>query len=147
MNELWHQVRFYVGSFLLFIADMIIFSLLDQYTIYGLLAFLCIVSSHHLSVARAIWVLSLLSLESFILYGQLGLSLIYTVPIIIIGMVWVRSVYQHRSLSYLLVALAIIGQTYLVEGVMLGLPTSLTYTITRIFVNLMVLWLISLIYE
>lgn len=147
MKELWHQVRFFGGSCLLFMGDMIAFSLMDQYIIYGLLAFFCLYSSQHLSLARAIWLLSLLSLESFIFYGQLGLSLVYTIPILLIALIWVRSIYQHRALSYLLLVLAIIGQTCIVERFLLELPLSLTYTITRIFVNIIVLWLISLIYE
>lgn len=132
---------FYGISCLLFIIDLGIFSIFEKPLIYSLLCFYMLQFSRPIGIARIIFSCLLLSLNPLIHHGRFGVSLIYLIPATLLGIKMRHTLYNSIWQYYLLLALCLFAQIALVEWWILSLPIGLTYTISTILVNILVIWL------
>jgi hypothetical protein len=137
-------VIFYGISCLLFLVDLGAFSIFEKPLIYSLLCFYILQLSRPMGLARIIFSYLLLSLSSLIHYGRFGLSLVYLIPATLLGIKIRHTLYDSVWQYYLLLILCVIGQICLVEWWILGLPISVSYTISTVLANLLVIWIMSL---
>lgn len=138
-------VIFYGISCLLFLIDLGAFSIFEKPLIYSLLCFYILQLSRAMGPVRIIFSCLLLSLSPLIHYGRFGISLVYLIPATLLGIKMKLTLYDAIWQYYLLLIACIVAQIGLVEWWILGLPISLSYTISTILVNLIVVWIMSLI--
>lgn len=135
---------FYGVSCLLFIIDLGAFSFFEKPLIYSLLCFLILQLSRPMPLTRIAFSCLLLSFNPLIHYGRFGISLVYLIPAILLGIKMRHTLYNSVWQYYLLLIACILAQIGLVEWWILGLPISLSYTISTVLVNLVVIWIMSL---
>jgi hypothetical protein len=138
------SVIFYGISCLLFLVDLGAFSIFEKPLVYSLLCFYILQLSRPLGLARIIFSCFLLSLSSLIHYGRFGINLVYVIPATLLGIKIRHTLYDAVWQYYLLLVACLIAQKVLVEWWILGLPISISYTISTVLVNLLVIWIMSL---
>lgn len=136
---------FYGIIFVLFFVDLACLSLFEKPYIYSLLSFYILQLALPISLIRIIICCLLLSIAPLINYGRFGLALIYVIPATLIGIKMRQTLYDSVWQYYVLLAACLLAQIILLEYFILHLPVSIPYTISTIFANLIVIWLISLI--
>jgi hypothetical protein len=77
-------------------------------------------------------------------YGRFGLALIYLIPATFLGIKMRHTFYDTVWQYYLLLAGCLLAQIALIEYGILGLPISVSYTISTIIANIGVIWIMSL---
>lgn len=137
----------YLSPFFFFIVDVISFAFFEKPLLYSLLCFYCIEISERFVTSTLLLSLLGLSLESFLFYGRFGIQLLYLLPLWFLGSFLHGILYKNRSLKFGILILALLVQSVGIEWYLLGLNQSFNYTISKIFVNLAMLYTISLTYE
>lgn len=135
---------FYIIASVLFIVDLGAFSVFEKPIIYSLLCFYIIQLAKPMGLCRIAFACLLLSLSPLIHYGRFGISLVYLIPATLLGIKMRHTLYDGIWQYYMLLVGCILAQIYLVEWWVLGLPISLSYTISTVIVNLLVIWIMSL---
>jgi hypothetical protein len=131
---------YYGIACLLFIIDLGAFSIFEKPLIYGLLCFYILQLSRPIGLTRIAFACLLLSLSPLIHYGRFGISLAYLIPATLLGIKMRHTFYDSVWQYYLLLAGCILAQIGIVEWWILGLPISVSYTISTIIVNILVIW-------
>ncbi len=138
MILLQRQPFLYSFIFSLFCFDVWSFFIFEQQILHLLFSFLIAHACYTRSIAPLATGIFFLGIESFIMYGMFGLSLLYTLPIII----FILTVHSYFYITLLYPVLAssigILVSILLCQGYLLGLPILDPYTIITIFVNLLV---------
>lgn len=146
MNITTNKYYLYAVILLCFFFDLIAFNLFEKQLVCTLLCFFSIYITRHTHFVSVFLMMALLSLESFLYYSRFGLQLIYLIPLYGIGSATQKIFYKNRVYPFLVLITLLLIQT-LLENYFLSLSTSFGYTISRIFVNITILWIISLIYR
>ncbi len=125
----------------LFFADLFLLSLFQKQSLYLLVClYVCQLYAPSLIYAPITFTALLIGLESFVLYGQFGLQLVYLLPATIIALQAKRSFYAPRLQPYLLLMLCMGAHTLLLDKIPLGSVPFLGFTKSQIIANLGVLW-------
>lgn len=135
---------FYGLAILYFIADLSFFSWFEKPCIYSLLCFFLLRIMHHAGPAQIIVMLILLSLNALIFYARFGLTLLYLIPLTFLAFHMSHTLYVRRWYPYCLLISSLLAQTILIEYFILHLPISAFYTISVIFFNLLLMFMVSL---
>jgi len=138
-------IIFYIAIFLFFFLDLAAFSFFEKPLLYSLLCFYLLQLSRPIPISRIIISCLLFCLSSLILYDRFGLSLIYVIPATLLGIKMRHILYNSSWQYYLLLALCLLVQIGLVEHLILHWSVSIPYTISTLFVNLMVIGTMSLV--
>lgn len=146
MNITTNKYYLYAVILLCFFFDLIAFNLFEKQLVCTLLCLFSIYITRHTHFVSVFLMMALLSLESFLYYSRFGLQLIYLIPLYGIGSVTQKIFYKNRVYPFLVLISLLLIQT-LLENYFLSLSTSFGYTVSRIFVNITILWIISLIYR
>lgn len=146
MHTRTNNYYLYVLILLLFILDLAAFNLFEKQLVCSLLCLFSICITRHTHFGGIVFMMVLLSLESFLYYSRFGLQLIYLIPVYSIGSVAQKIIYKSRVYPFLVLTTLLLIQSFL-DNYFLGLSTSFGYTISRIFVNIAILSSISLIYK
>lgn len=130
-----------IGFFLL---DLGAFTLFEKPLLFSLLCFYILQLARPISWPRIFTACGLASLEFLLFYGRFGLNLVYLVPATFLGIKMSHTLYESRWQYYLLLAASILSQKLLLEPFILGISSSITYTLSTLFANLIVLWVMNL---
>lgn len=136
---------FYTLCSLLFLIDLGALSIVERPLLYFLLCFYILQLSRPMGIARILFACGLLSLIPLIHYGRFGVGLIYLIPATLVGVKMRHILYDSIWHYYLLLAACILAQIGLVEYWILNLPISVSYTISTIAANILVIGIMSLI--
>ena len=128
---------------LLFCGDIWGFFLFESNTFHLLLCFLIVQMVYFRSRFSLITALFLLAIESWIIYGIFGFSLIYSAPIALLLFMF-HSYFYHTLLEPILISIIATLLSLSIQGLLLGLPISTPYAIGTIFANIGVITLFSL---
>lgn len=113
--------------------------------IYSLLALSAVALSHKISNMRLVGIFTALALESFLLYGQWGVQLIYLIPIAFIS----RSIWDifTRPTAHAIIILTecLIAQTLIIDS-LVGISVLSMFTLIKISINILLTISISLTY-
>ena len=134
---------FYGIAIILFFIDFASFSLFEKPFIYSLLCFYLLQLATPLGLRRIFTSCLLLSLPPIIHYGCFGLELIYLVPATLAGIKMRQWLYNSYWQYYLLLACCLLAQIVIIEYGILHLTISIPYTISTLFVNLIIIWIMS----
>lgn len=130
-----------VGFFFL---DVGAFTLFEKPLLLSLLCFYTLQLARPISWPRIVFGCTLASLEFLIFYGRFGLNLLYLIPATLLGIKMSHTLYESRWQYYLLLATCILSQKLILEPFILGISSTITYTLTTLFANLMVIWVMNL---
>ncbi len=133
-----------IGFFLLDLGAFIIF---EKPLLFSLLCFYILQLARPISWPRIITGCTLAGLEFLLFYGRFGLNLLYVIPATFLGIKMSHTLYESRWQYYLLLAACILSQKLLLEPFILGISSSITYTLSTLFANLGVIWVINLIFS
>ena len=133
-----HRILLYLIIFLLFCIDVWSFFFFEKQIFHLLLCFLIMHTYYSRSVSPTLTILSFLAIESFIMYGIFGLSLLYAIPATIF--IFTFHTYLYITILYPVFASStcLLLAILLIQGYLLGLPVSVPYTISTIFANIMI---------
>lgn len=134
---------FYVIASLLFLVDLGSFSIFERPIIYSLLCFYLLQLARPISWCRVTFVCLLFSLSSLLHYDRFGLALVYLIPATLLGIKMRNVLYESHWQYYLLLAACLLAQIIVVEHLILHLTISIPYTISTLFVNLVIIGLLS----
>lgn len=127
-----------------FFWDLGAFILFEKPLLFSVLCFYILQLARPISWPRIGTGCCLASLEFLIFYGRFGLNLLYLVPATFLGIKMSHTLYESRWQYYLLLATCILGQKLLLEPFILGISSSITYTLSTLFANLIVTWVMNL---
>ena len=136
-------INYYIIIVLLFIIDLAVFSYLEKPLIYSLLSFYIFQLAYPLGIVKIIVSCMLLSLESFIYYGRFGLDLLFILPATFIGIRLAHILYNSVWQFYLLLIVCLLAKITLIEWLILGQNVNPSYTISLVFANIGVVWIMS----
>ena len=128
---------------MLFCADVWGFFLFESNTFHLLLSFTIVQIVYFRSTSALIVALFLLSIESWIIYGIFGLSLLYAAPILILLFAFHSSLYL-TLLSPILASIICSVGSLLIQRFLIGGSISTPYAIGTIFANIGVVTAFSL---
>lgn len=135
---------FYFLVFIFFFIDLIAFSIQEKLFFYTLLCFYIMQLSRPISIFKIIFACTVLCITPLIVYGRFGLTLLYLIPATFLGIIMRHTLYKSYWQYYALLIACLLVQIYVIEYAILHLPVSGTYTISILFVNIVMIWLISL---
>lgn len=130
----------------LFFLDLGAFTLFERPLLLSLLCFYILQLSRPISWPRILFASGLASLEFLLFYGRFGLNLVYLIPATFLGIKMSHTLYDSRWQYYLLLATCILAQKIVLEPFILGISSSITYTLSTLFANLMMIWVINLFF-
>jgi hypothetical protein len=135
---------FYTASIILFCIDLATLYVFERPFTYCLLGFYISALARPMSLIRIIVSCFLLSIAPLISYGRFGLELVYLIPATLLGVKMRLTLYDSTWQYYVLFTVCLLAQIGLLEGKILGLAVSIPYTISVIFVNLVIIAIMSL---
>ncbi len=141
----WH--RELLTIIFLFMVDVSCIMLIYEPLVQSLLCFFCIKLFRNRPWSELGVVAFFIALYGLITTGRFGLSLVYLLPFAILVKEGQKLLYPHTWYPYVLVTLAIIIEQCLLLPFTLDIPCNIFYTNRIIYVNLMVLWGMSLKYN
>ncbi|HZW61393.1 MAG TPA: hypothetical protein VFF04_04150 [Candidatus Babeliales bacterium] len=135
------NTAFFYGLILLFLfIDICCFAFLEQPLINTLLCFyIVLLLQSNSSIIQLTAAASGLLLEFFVFYGRFIPSLVIIIPLTLIGLLIRKICYPNKSLRYGLLTATIVAQTYLVEPYFFHSQRLMTYTIMKVFANILVM--------
>ncbi len=136
-------IFFYLITFILFFIDLAALSLFEKPLIYSLLCFYILSLSKPISILRILLTCLLLSINPLISYGRFGLELVYLIPATLLGIKMHHTLYNAVWQYYLLLMLCLLAQIVIIEYGMLHLTISVPYTISVLFANIGLIWIMS----
>lgn len=128
----------------LFFLDLGAFTLFEKPLLLSLLCFYILQLSRPISWPRILFACGLASLEFLLFYGRFGLNLLYLIPATFLGIKMSHTLYESRWQYYLLLGACILSQKLLLEPFILGISSSINYTLSTLFANLVVIWVMNL---
>lgn len=137
-------IYFYFFVLFLFFIDTTLFFATTHIYSYGLLGLYTLELFKPVNIMRLSIMALLLSLESFLFFGQFGLCLIYLIPFTLLIVHAKQFVYGNRLYSLLLLSLFILIQSFGIEYGLLGIKPVVGYTNVKIIANIILTWIISL---
>lgn len=137
------QLLFYGITIILFLIDLGSISIFERPIIYSLLCFYLLQLARPISWWRITFVCLLFSLSSLLHYDRFGLALVYLIPATLLGIKMRKVLYDSYWQYYLLLAACLLAQIIVVEHLILHLSISIPYTISTLFVNLVIIGLLS----
>lgn len=137
-------IFFHLLAATFFLLDLAAFSFFERTLLYSLLCFYILSLSGIVTIPRILFVSLLLSLASLIQTGHFGICLLYVIPATALGISIKHMLYGSYWQYYLLLAACLLAQVFLIECWILGLSWSISYTISILFVNILVIWIMSL---
>lgn len=144
MNNNSRLANFFIIPLILCILDTSLFFLFDYESIYLLCGWSVITIYYKYTWATILYLGTLLTLESFIFYGILGLPLLYFIPIIGIIGITRTALYQNKIYPLVLTLTCILCQTIGIEWYILGIPLNPIYTIGKIIATIIMTYIFSL---
>lgn len=127
-----------------FFLDLGAFTFFEKPLFLSLLCFYILQLARPISWPRIIFGCTLASLEFLLFYGRFGLNLLYLIPATFLGIKMSHMLYESRWQYYLLLATCILAQKLLLEPFILGISSTITYTLTTLFANLGMIWVMNL---
>lgn len=130
-----------------FLWDFILYGLLDQWFFYTLVTqciFLNLYKNYSLKDHKLLFVLFLLIIQDYFLYGRVGLICTYLIPVLIIGRS-LRTVVNKNWLPAIFCLLIVSFFTFeflIVKKWLFGIDCAWNSTITKILLNLIMIPLI-----
>lgn len=113
--------------------------------LYSLLALSAVAFSYKMSTLRMMFLFTAVALESFILYGQWGVQLIYLIPFALFARAtW--EIYTHPLHHAIIVILGCLGAQILIIDTQVGSNIASIFTLMKILINLLLTISISLTY-
>jgi hypothetical protein len=128
---------------LLFCGDVWGFFLFESNVFHLLLCFLIVQIVYFRSTLSMIAALFLLAIESWVIYGIFGFSLVYAAPIAFLLFMF-HSYFYHTLLEPILISIIATLLSLSMQGFLLGLAISTPYAIGTIFANIGVITVFSL---
>jgi hypothetical protein len=135
---------FYGMIVLLFCIDIAAYIILEKPLLYSLLSFYIMYCAFPFSWPRVVSTSFLLSLLSLLQYGRFGLCLLYLVPATFFRIKMHQTMHEGPLLNYLILLGCLTTQIGLIEHLILGLPMNISYTVTTIIANIVVMTILSL---
>lgn len=135
---------FYTVAVLLFLCDISSASVCEKPFLYSLLGFYILQLAGHITVPRVAFCWLLLAITSLLRTSHAGLFLLYVLPATALGILLKKLVYDSPWYYIILVEVCLIVQLWGIEYLILRHPVSVTYTISILFVNMIVTWIVSL---
>ena len=83
-------------------------------------------------------------LESLIWYGSAEIQLLILIPLTLGAYFLQYAFYKSTAEQYGLLIVALLGNSVIIEHLILGLPVAIPYTIMKISANIFLLWCFSL---
>ena len=136
---------FYFTFCILFILDIVCFSLFEQQVILFLFCFYITTLYGRKNFLRLLVIGIGMGLESSLYFGSFGLQLVYLIPATIIGIHSQRYFYNSRLQPYLFLLGCLLIQYLLLEPMHWPSQAVSRYTPIKIIANIIVLWCMSLI--
>ena len=146
------------APFILFLVDFIFFMFFDQWLVYCLLIYFIYLQSKNVDESTYFYYvfspfisrsfnmcLFLLLLQSNFLYSRFGLNLVYLFPIIFFSYklrTWFNL--EVKFFYFLMIIFALFGELFVIKYALFGQNIYLYSTITKIFINLTIGYLILL---
>lgn len=127
--------------------DTATFILFEQTCTFALLGLLCIESVKSISKERIATFALLISVQSFLYYGIFGAQLICIPVVLGLGLLCRELLYPKSWYPHLLICIALILQYLVIDGLILGLKSPLSYTFFTLCANVIVVSFLSLIYS
>lgn len=121
------------------------FIMFEQPCTFMLIGLLCLEALKPLSKERIITFALLISVQSFLYFGVFGLQLISMPCIIALGMFCRNLLYPKTWYPHLLLTIALLVHYLVIDLLILGLRSPLSYTLCTICANVILVSLISLI--
>ena len=143
--KLYSPFVYYVSFFFLFLTDLCCFAWWEKPLLYSLLCFYIVqLLNKSIPLIHFIVPAFLVSLSSFIYYGRFDLCLLYIIPLL--GAIFLvrHSLYPAPWYPYLLIAGSLMLQSVIIEYGILHLKFNILYTIMRVFVNMIMIFVFSL---
>lgn len=137
---------FYASIFILFFIDICCSSFFEKQLIYSLLCFYSLAIFKSLSLFNMLVFFFILSLESFFQYGYFGIQLIYLAPLTLLASKTIKTLYLTKIQAYLFITISLLAQSLIIDQYTLHMDLQPSYTIAKIFVNLILVMVISLKY-
>lgn len=137
---------FYPLCIAFFFLDLGAFILFEKPLLVSLLCFYILQLARPISWPRIIFGCTLASLEFLLFYGRFGLNLIYLIPATFLGIKMSHTLYESRWQYYLLLVACILTQKLLLEPLILGVSSTITYTLSTLFANLGVIGVMNLLF-
>lgn len=134
---------FYIITIILFFVDLGSFSLFERPLMYSLLCFYLLQLARPTGWCRITVISILFSLSSLLYYDRFGLTLVYLIPATLLGIKMRKILYDSYWQYYLLLAACLLAQIIIVEHLILHLSISIPYTISTLFVNLIIIGFFS----
>jgi len=131
----------------LFIVDVSCITLVYEPLVQSLLCFFCIKVFRNRPWTEFGTISFFLALYNLITAGRFGLSLVYLIPMALIAKEAQKILYPHTLYAYVMLMVALVLDTCVMGPLALDIPCNIFYTNRIIYVNLMVLWGMSLKYN
>ena len=138
------KTLFFPFSLLLLLIDISFFSLLQTPLVHSLLCFFTVSLFHAVSYSRLSILLALLSLESLLYFDRLGYTLFYLIPLMMIGIQAQTLFYANFLHKIIFLFLCIGAQTFFTTTLLYHTSAPIIYTGVEIFVNIIIVMLLSL---
>lgn len=134
-------------SFFYFICLVLFFFFLDTFTfmlahkqvVYSLMCLFVIQIVAPFSLLRLIFIMLCIATESLLYYGSFLLPFVYLIPVAYIGYHIATSWYIRPLHRIIFLGIVMLGQMLIVECLFLSLPTSITYTFSKIVATMGIL--------
>lgn len=141
IKKILSSVISFLLPILLFFIDICSFALMQQPILHTLL---CLYIVQILQKSRP-WFLALivagLLAESSIYYGSLLPACAYLIPLTVLGIIIKHTCYVTKLYRYALLISTLAAYTLLIEPYFLPISSPMAYTVTTIFVNMIVMTL------
>lgn len=133
----------YLYAIALLALDILCCTFYHKQLVYGLLCMFVIALLRSRSPFTWLFFTFLLSLEAFFYYGNCWVTLLYVIPITALAIHMRSSLYESLFHRYILLCVALVTICLYIEPYILGLSSSPTYILTKIFATLSVLTCVS----
>lgn len=146
MKAITKHLSPYIYALLFFLIDIACCALFHKQLIYGLLCVFIIALMRSCSWILWSFLTLLLLLESFFYYGTCWVAFMYILPITILSLYMRSSFYPSLAQRYALLLLSIGTLCFYIEPYILGLSSSASYILTKIFATLFLLTFLTWFY-
>ena len=146
MLSVYYATSFYTFALLLFFLDICFSTFFEKHIIFSLLCFYSLTIFKRHSLFQLSFLFILLSLATFFQQGHFDLQFFYLIPLTIIALKIKRTLYTTKTQSCLFLILALLLHALLTKQAYHFMPLLPSYTLATIFVNIIIVLIISLTY-
>ena len=135
------SLLFYCSVIVCFFVELCLLNFMQASFLNILLCFYILLAFETTSKPKLIFTACALMAKDFVLHGLFGLPLLYLAPLTFGAIQLKKRLFYPTSLfHYLFVAMALLLQIYLIEGVILGLYQPIRYAFFAIFGTIIVMF-------